>query len=232
MRLLLISNSTNYGGGFLDHCADEIKNFLGPIKSILFVPYALNDLDGYAAKTRERYVKMGIEVRSIHEFKNPTEGVKSASAIHIGGGNTFRLLKRMYDERIITAIREKVKNGMPYIGASAGTNVATVSIKTTNDMPIAYPPTFDALGLVPFNINPHYIDPDPNSTHQGETREQRINEFHEMNDTVVVGLREGAWLRIEGASVMLGGINGAKIFKKNEVPSEFEPGANLDFLLK
>ncbi|MBL7961371.1 dipeptidase PepE [bacterium] len=232
MRLLLISNSTNYGGGFLDHCAGEIGNFLGPIKSVLFVPYALNDLDGYAAKTRERYAKMGIDVRSIHEFKDPVEGVKTASAIHIGGGNTFRLLNRLYDEKVITAIREKVKNGMPYIGASAGTNVATVSIKTTNDMPIAYPPTFDALGLVPFNINPHYIDPDPNSTHQGETREQRINEFHEMNDTVVVGLREGAWLRIEGTSVTLGGINGARIFRKNEVPTEYKPGANMDFLLK
>lgn len=232
MRLLLISNSTNHGGGFLDHCADEIKDFLGSVKSILFVPYALHDLNGYAARTRERYAKMGIEVRSIHEFQDPAEGVRTASAIHIGGGNTFRLLKRLYDEKVISAIREKVKNGMPYIGASAGINVATVSIKTTNDMPIAYPPTFDAFGLVPFNINPHYIDPDPNSTHQGETREQRINEFHEMNDTVVVGLREGAWLRIEGASVMLGGINGAKIFKKNELPSEFKPGANLDFLLK
>ena len=232
MRLLLISNSTNYGGGFLDHCADEIKGFLGNAKSIVFVPYALNDLDGYAAKTRERYAKMGIEVKSVHEFNDPVEGIKNASAIHIGGGNTFRLLKRLYDENLIPVIREKVKKGMPYIGASAGTNVATVSIKTTNDMPIVYPPSFDALNLVPFNINPHYIDADPNSTHQGETREQRINEFHEMNDKIVVGLREGAWLRIEGESVMLGGINGARIFRKNETPSEYKPGAKMDFLLK
>lgn len=232
MRLLLISNSTNYGGGFLDHCADEIKGFLGNAKSIVFVPYALNDLDGYAAKTRERYAKMGIEVKSVHEFNDPVEGIKNASAIHIGGGNTFRLLKRLYDENLIPVIREKVKKGMPYIGASAGTNVATVSIKTTNDMPIVYPPSFDALNLVPFNINPHYIDADPNSTHQGETREQRINEFHEMNDKTVVGLREGAWLRIEGESVMLGGINGARIFRKNETPSEYKPGAKMDFLLK
>lgn len=231
MRLLLISNSTNHGGGFLDHCAGEIKGFLGSVRSILFVPYALHDLDGYAAKTRERYAKMGIEVRSIHEFKDAAEGVRTASAIHIGGGNTFRLLKRLYDEKVISLIRESVQNGMPYIGASAGTNVATVSIKTTNDMPIVYPPSFEALGLVPFNINPHYIDADPNSTHQGETREQRINEFHEMNDTIVVGLREGAWLRIEGASVMLGGINGARIFMKNNIPSEHKPGAKLDFLL-
>ena len=232
MRLLLISNSTNYGGGFLDHCADEIKGFLGNAKSIVFVPYALNDLDGYAAKTRERYAKMGIEVKSVHEFNDPVEGIKNASAIHIGGGNTFRLLKRLYDENLIPVIREKVKTGMPYIGASAGTNVATVSIKTTNDMPIVCPPSFDALNLVPFNINPHYIDADPNSTHQGETREQRINEFHEMNDKIVVGLREGAWLRIEGESVMLGGINGARIFRKNEAPSEYKPGAKMDFLLK
>jgi dipeptidase E len=231
MRLLLISNSTNHGEGFLDHCAGEIKNFLGSINKVLFVPYALHDLDGYTAKTRERYAEMGIDVKSVHEFKDPIEGVKAASAIHIGGGNTFRLLTRLYDEKLISAIREKVQNGMPYIGASAGTNVATVSIKTTNDMPIVYPPSFDALGLVPFNINPHYIDADPNSTHQGETREQRINEFYEMNNTIVVGLREGAWLRFEGTSVVLGGINGARIFKKNKVPAEYKTGAGLDFLL-
>lgn len=232
MRLLLISNSTNYGGGFLDHCAGEIKDFLGEIRSIVFVPYALNDLDGYTAKTRERYAKMGIDVKSVHEFRDPVEGIKNASAIHIGGGNTFRLLKRLYDENLVPVIREKVKKGMPYIGASAGTNVATVSIKTTNDMPIVFPPSFDALNLVPFNINPHYIDADPNSTHQGETREQRINEFHEMNDKIVLGLREGAWLRIEGESAMLGGINGARLFKKNEVPTEYQPGSKMDFLLK
>ena len=232
MRLLLISNSTNHGEGFLDHCAGEIKDFLGDTKSIVFVPYALNDLDGYTVKTRERYMKMGMDVKSVHEFKDPIEGINSASAIHIGGGNTFRLLKRLYDEKLIDIIRQKVKKGMPYIGASAGTNVATVSIKTTNDMPIVYPPTFDALGLVPFNINPHYIDPDPNSTHQGETREQRINEFHEMNNTIVVGLREGAWLRVEGDSVVLGGINGARIFKRDGTLSEYNTGAKLDFLLK
>lgn len=232
MRLLLISNSTNYGGGYLDHCAGEIKDFLGSIHSLVFVPYALNDLDGYAGKTKERYTQMGITVRSIHEFKDPVEGVRSAAAIHIGGGNTFRLLKRLYDEKLIDAIRERVKGGMPYIGASAGTNVATTSIKTTNDMPIVYPPSFDALNLVPFNINPHYIDPDPNSTHQGETREQRINEFHEMNDKIVVGLREGGILRVEGNSVTLKGINGARIFKKGETPSEYKPGAKLDFLLE
>jgi dipeptidase E len=174
---------------------------------------------------------MGITVKSIHEFKDPVEGVRSAAAIHIGGGNTFRLLKRLYDENLVPVIREKVKKGMPYMGASAGTNVATVSIKTTNDMPIVYPPSFDALNLVPFNINPHYIDPDPNSTHQGETREQRINEFHEMNDKIVVGLREGGILRVEGNSISLKGINGARIFKKGEVPSEYKPGDKLDFLL-
>ncbi len=231
MRLLLISNSTNYGGGYLDHCADEIKDFLASINSLIFIPYALKDLDGYAGKTKERYAKMGMAVKSIHEFGDPVEGVCSASAIHIGGGNTFRLLKRLYDEKLIDPIREKVKAGMPYIGASAGTNVATVSIKTTNDMPIVYPPSFDALNLVPFNINPHYIDADPNSTHQGETREQRINEFHEMNDKIVVGLREGGILRVEGSSVALKGINGARIFRKGQVPTEHKPGDKLDFLL-
>ncbi|MBX7152256.1 dipeptidase PepE [bacterium] len=230
MRLLLISNSTQHGGGYLDHCAGEIKDFLGTVKNLLFVPYALNDLNGYAGKTRDRYTQMGIQVESIHEFNSAKQAVKNAEAIHIGGGNTFRLLKRLYDEDVIEAIREKVKNGMPYIGASAGTNVATISIKTTNDMPIVYPPSFDALNLVPFNINPHYLDPDPNSTHKGETREQRIMEFHEMNDQVVVGLREGGMLRIENKAVMLKG-NSARIFRKTQAPEEYQAGSSLDFLL-
>ncbi|NUM80602.1 dipeptidase PepE [bacterium] len=231
MRVLLISNSTQHGSGYLDHCAAEIKDFLGAIKNLLFVPYALNDLNGYTAKTRSRYAQMGIEVESVHEFNSVKQAVKNAEAIHIGGGNTFRLLKRLYDEGLIDSIREKVKNGVPYIGASAGTNVATVSIKTTNDMPIVYPPSFDALNLVPFNINPHYLDPDPNSKHQGETREQRIMEFHEMNDQVVVGLREGGILRIEGKTVTLKG-NSARIFRKGQTPEEFKAGSLLDFLLR
>jgi dipeptidase E len=231
MRLLLISNSTQYGSGYLDHCAAEIKDFLGVTAKILFVPYALRDWDSYAAKTRERYAKMNIDAAPLHAFGDPKQAVQEAQAIHIGGGNTFRLLKTLYDEDLLEVIRARVRQGMPYVGASAGTNVATVSIQTTNDMPIVYPPSFDALNLVPFNINPHYVDADPNSAHQGETREQRINEFHEMNDTAVVGLREGAMLRIENGHVTLRGINGAKLFVKDAMPRAYETGALLDFLL-
>ncbi len=232
MRLLLISNSTNYGSGYLDHCADEIKDFLGPIDALLFVPFALQDYDGYANKTRDRYAALGIRVASIHEFPDPVCAVKTAKAVHVGGGNTFRLLKKLFELNLVEAIREGVRAGMPYIGASAGTNVATVSIRTTNDMPIVYPPTFDALAFVPFNINPHYLDPDPASTHQGETREQRIREFLEENDKIVVGLREGSWLRIENGQVALKGLKGARVFRRGREPEEYAPGSSLDFLLR
>jgi dipeptidase E len=231
MRLLLISNSTNYGGNYLDHCADEIKDFLGTIKSLTFIPYALHDWNGYVEKTRTRYAQMGIAVKGIQEYPDPKTAIQQSEAIHIGGGNTYRLLKTLYELELVPLIRERVKQGMPYIGASAGTNVATLSIKTTNDMPITYPPSFDALQLVPFNINPHYIDPDPNSMHMGETREQRIKEFHEMNDSVVVGLREGTYLRVENNTMILKGLKGARLFRKETEPEEFPPMTKLDFLL-
>ncbi|KAM6463287.1 alpha-aspartyl dipeptidase-like isoform 3-T3 [Liasis olivaceus] len=184
-RLLLISNSTLYGGGYLDHCQEHIKNFLGAqVRKILFVPYALHDQIAYAKMAREKLESLGYGLDSIHESSDPREAVRNAEAIFIGGGNTFRLLKALYDNDLIWPIRKRVlEDGIPYIGSSAGTNVATISINTTNDMPIVYPPSLTALGLVPFNINPHYLDPDVNSTHMGETREKRIMQFHEEPDT-------------------------------------------------
>ncbi|RMF62505.1 MAG: dipeptidase PepE [Calditrichaeota bacterium] len=231
MRLLLISNSTQHGSGYLDHCADEIRDFLGAARNVVFVPFALYDWDAYTTAARTRLQKLGFQVTGIHENEAVHENLRAADALFIGGGNTFRLLKRLYEHDLLEAIRERVRKGMPYMGASAGTNVACTSIKTTNDMPIVYPPSFDALALVPFNINPHYLDPDPHSTHQGETREQRIKEFHEENDNAVVGLREGALLRVEGQTMTLKGLSGARLFIKGAEPSEYAPGSDLSFLL-
>jgi dipeptidase E len=229
-RVLLISNSTLYGSGYLDHAVSEIRDFLGNISSALFIPYALYDRDAYARTARERFEQMGYGLQSIHTTANAQQAVNDAEAIFIGGGNTFRLLKALYDTEVLQPIRQRVADGMPYIGSSAGSNVAGPTIKTTNDMPIVQPPSFDALGLVPFQINPHFLDSDPNSTHMGETREMRILQFLEENDTPVAGLREGAMVRAEQGSHVLKGTSGARFFRKGLEPVEMKPGETLDHL--
>jgi dipeptidase E len=231
-RVLLISNSTLYGGGYLDHAASEIGDFLGNLKTVLFVPYALHDRDGYASRARERFRTMGYDLDSIHTISDPVKAVNDAEAIFIGGGNTFRLLKALYDTDVLQLIASRVTAGMPYIGSSAGSNVAGPTIRTTNDMPIVEPPSFAALGLVPFQLNPHFLDADPNSTHMGETREERILQFLEENDTPVAGLREGAMLVAENDSYLLKGSSGARIFRKGQEPVEARPGEKLDHLFK
>jgi dipeptidase E len=229
-RVLLISNSTLYGSGYLDHAESEIRDFLGNISAVLFIPYALYDRDAYARTARERFEQMGYGLQSIHTAANAPQAVNDAEAIFIGGGNTFRLLKALYDTEILQPIRQRVADGMPYLGSSAGSNVAGPTIKTTNDMPIVQPPSFDALGLVPFQINPHFLDSDPNSTHMGETREERILQFLEENDTPVAGLREGAMVRAEQGSHVLKGSSGARVFRKGLEPVEMKPGEKLDNL--
>jgi dipeptidase E len=232
VRLLLISNSTQHGGDYLEHCAPAIQEFLGTaVRRVLFVPFAVGDQTGYAGATRERFERMGYGLDSAHDAPDPVAAVRAAEAIFVGGGNTFRLLDALYAKDLIGPIRERVAAGLPYLGASAGSNAACLTLKTTNDMPIVQPPSFDALGLVPFNLNPHYLDPDPASTHQGETREKRIAEFHEVNTAPVVGLREGAMLRVEGSTMRLLGINGVRLFRRGQPPEEFRTGAELDFLL-
>jgi len=232
MQLLLVSNSTLYGSGYLDHAETEIRDFLGAdVKRILFIPYALHDRVTYAATAQQRFAKIGYELSSIHSATNPKQVVKHADAVFIGGGNTFRLLKALYDFDLLEPIQRRVAEGMPYIGSSAGSNVAGPTIRTTNDMPIVQPPLFATLGLVHFQINPHYLDPDPNSKHMGETREERILQFLEENDTPVVGLREGAMLRIENGTTILRGSSGARIFRKGLEPVETSPGANLNAFL-
>ncbi len=231
-KLLLVSTSTTYGTAYLEHCAAEMRDILGDRKRLLFVPFALFDRDAYAEKAEETFAGIGFAVDSLHRAPDVHKAIAGAEAIFVGGGNTFRLLNELYALDVLDPIRERVASGMPYMGSSAGSNIAGATIKTTNDMPIIEPPSFDALALVPFQLNPHYLDPDPGSTHMGETRETRIREFLEENDNVVVGIREGAMLRIDDDAVSLRGERGARIFRRGRDPEEFEPGSDLGFLLR
>lgn len=235
MRLLLISNSTNQGEPYLDYPKNNIKEFLGntPVKA-LFIPYAAITFsyDEYEAKVGSRFHEIGHELISIHHFEDPVSAVKDAAAIVVGGGNTWQLLKLIRDHSLTEAIRKKVLEGTPYIGWSAGSNVACPTIRTTNDMPIVEPDSFKALNLIPFQINPHYTDSNP-AGHAGETREERIIEFIEVNPgTYVVGLREGTMLLIEDRRVKLIGRRNARIFRKSEAPRESGENDDFTFLLK
>jgi dipeptidase E len=230
-RLLLLSNSTLFGGGYLDHAEEEIRNFLGGVRRLLFIPFAQRDRDAYAALARQRLAAMGYELDSAHEASDPRQAVNAAVAVFVGGGNTFRLLKGLYDFELLPPIRRRVAEGIPYLGSSAGSIVACPTLKTTKDMPIVQPPSFDALGLVGFQISPHYLDPDPGSTHMGETQEERINQYLEENHAPVVGLREGTMLRVEQGSIVLKGITAARIYRREQAPVEVEPGSNLAELL-
>lgn len=231
MRLFLLSNSTNFGERYLDHAMADIREFLGPVRRLAFVPFALVDQAAYTAKARERFAAEGIEVIALSAQKGRTDALRAAEAVFVGGGNTFRLLRTLQAAGHLDALRDRVTAGMPYLGASAGTNIAAPTIRTTNDMPIVQPASFDALGLVPFQINPHYVDATDGSRHMGETREERLREYLEENEAPVVGLREGAWLRREGASLRLEGRNGARLFRRGAEPGELAPGTLLDALL-
>ncbi|MGA8806739.1 MAG: dipeptidase PepE [Thermoanaerobaculia bacterium] len=217
MRLLLISSSNVHGHGYLDHPAPAMRAFLGDARRVAFVPFAAHDHDAYTAKVRERLSRMELDVISIDDLDH-------ADAIFVGGGNTFRLLKTLYDRDLLNAIRDRVRAGLPYLGSSAGTVIAAPTMQTTNDMPIVEPPSFAALGLIDFQINPHYLDPDPHSTHRGETREERIREYLEENEGPVVGLREGSIIRVEDNVITLLGEKTARLFRRGPEPIEIEPG--------
>lgn len=230
-RLLLISNSTMHGGGYLEHCMAEIRDFLGARRKVVFVPHALANHDEYAAKAGAAFSSMGHDLVSVHEAPDPVAAVAEADAVFVGGGNTFRLLTALYRTGLLTAIQKRAQAGMPYIGSSAGTNVATLSLRTTNDMPIVMPPSFTALKLVPFQINPHYLDPDPASRHMGETREERLRQYLEEHATPVLGLREGCLLRVEGERMELRGTTCARLFRRDQPAEEFSPPCDMSFLL-
>ncbi len=234
MKLLLISNSTNAGEAYLDYPKSNIKDFLGakPVNA-LFIPFAgvTFSYDKYEQKVKERFEEIGHNLKSIHHFENATEAVEKAEAIVVGGGNTWHLVRTLRDLNLFGAIAKKVKEGMPYIGWSAGSNIACPTLKTTNDMPIIDPLGFDTLNLVPFQINPHYLDANPDG-HAGETREQRIEEFLEVNPTTyVLGLREGTMLKIENQKMELIGKKSLRIFKKGTEAKELNASDDLSYLL-
>jgi len=234
MRLLLLSNSKNVGQTYLEHAADTIQDFFAGIRTALFVPYAgvrvtWND---FTATVRAKFAEFGVEIEGIHIASDPVAAVRAAEAIVVGGGNTFHLLKALHERGLVEAIAERVRAGVPFAGWSAGSNVACPTIRTTNDMPIVEPPTLDAMRLVPFQINPHYLDAHP-AGHGGETREERILEFIEANPGVtVVGLREGSILRLEGDLLTLLGAKTARIFLKGVAPREIAPGEAIGEVMR
>lgn len=234
MRLLLISNSTNAGEEYLKYPIGNIRDFLGGIKEVLFVPYAAVTFsyDDYVKKVQNRFDEIGVKVRGTHEFPDPATAVTKAQCIIVGGGNTFALTKRMQEEGLVQVIRERVRAGVPYIGWSAGSNVTCPTICTTNDMPIVEPSSFNVIGAIPFQINPHYLDHNP-AGHAGETREQRIEEYIAANpDMYVAGLREGCMFRVEGEKLELIGPRPLRVFKCGEQPKEYNAGDDIGFLMK
>lgn len=232
-NIILASTSTVHGSGYLDYILDPLKTFFKPIDELLFIPYARPSgitHDEYTNTAKNAFKTIGIELKGIHEFENPKQAIKNAKAIFTGGGNTFLLVKQLYHYDVIDTLKNEILNGTLYFGTSAGSNIGGLTMKTTNDMPIVYPPSFKTLGLVPFNINPHYLDPDPNSKHMGETRQTRIAEFHKFNTEPVVGIREGSWLHITDQKILLKGQLSARIFEYNKAPYEIEPETDLIYL--
>ena len=224
---IIASTSKIYGGEYLEYLLPELEVLFKNCDTILFIPYARPSgisYDNYTAKVSLAFAKINKKVVGLHEFENSKEAILNAQAIFTGGGNTFLLVKQLHDLRLMNVLSEAIKLGKPYLGTSAGSNITGVSMQTTNDMPIIYPSSFETLGIIPFNLNPHYLDPDLQSNHMGETRETRINEFHIYNEIPVIGLREGSWLEVLGNKVTLKGNLSARFFEKNRKPVELESG--------
>ncbi|SDX31278.1 dipeptidase E [Lutibacter oricola] len=233
-KLLIASTSTVHGKKYLEYILPELSLFFKGVKEILFIPYARPSgltHKAYTEVAKTAFEKINIEVRGIHEFENAIDAVNNAKGIFTGGGNTFLLVKELYDHKLISALKNVVENGTPYFGTSAGSNITGLTMQNTNDMPIIYPPSFNTLGFINFNINPHYLDPDLNSTHMGETRETRINEYHTINSTPVLGLREGSWLAVNGSKVTLKGDLNARLFQQGKAAVELPSETDLSFLM-
>jgi dipeptidase E len=231
-RLLLVSTSTVHGSGYLEHCAARARRLFAGRQRLGFVPYALHDRDGYARRAAQVFAGWGFDLVSLHAAASPTEVLAAVEGLFIGGGNTFRLVRDLQQGELMDPIRERVAAGMPYMGTSAGSNVAAPTLCTTNDMPIVEPPSFECLALVPFQINPHYVDPDPESKHMGETRDQRLAEYLEESSRAVVALREGAMLDVEGDRMTLFGAPGGRLFRRGQTVAELAAGEDLSSLLR
>jgi len=230
MNIILASTSTLFGGQYLEYLKDEIIKLYEGIDEIIFIPFARPggiSHDEYTEKAKSFFNSINIKVKGLHEFADKIEAVNQAKGFFTGGGNTFLLVKTLHEEGLMYLLKENVESGKPYLGCSAGSNIGGQNMKTTNDMPIVYPPSFDCMGLVPFNINPHYLDPNPDLKHNGETRETRIKEFLTQNDLKVVGLREGNWIRRKGDRITVEGSELTRIFEKNKEPYEIKAGCAL-----
>jgi dipeptidase E len=230
-ELLLLSSSRVHGSGYLEYARSALQEFLAGCHRLHFAPFAIADYESYTNTVGQAFAELGVEVIGLQRGDALAE-IQSADGLFVGGGNSFRLLKRLRDLELLQPIRDRVRSGaLRYVGASAGSNMACPSLRTTNDMPIVQPGSFEALGLVPFQINPHYVAPDSGSTHMGETRDDRLREFLEENDVPVVGLREGAWLRLSGSRMLLGGEPGARVFRRGQQPTDLEGGSDVSWLL-
>ncbi|WP_025125446.1 dipeptidase PepE [Myroides odoratimimus] len=232
-NLIIASTSTIYNGTYLEYLLPTLKEHFKNISTLLFIPYARPGgitHDQYTEKVRTAFATINIDVKGIHEYTNPVEAVQQAEGIFTGGGNTFLLVQQLYKNNVLNAVIDVVNNGTPYLGCSAGSNICGLTMETTNDMPIVYPPSFKTFGFVPFNLNPHYLDPIEGSTHMGETRETRINEFHAFNTQPVVGLREGSWLEVKGDRITLKGELNARIFEQNKEAYEVKTNTDLSHL--
>ncbi len=226
-QLLLASTSTVYGKPYLGYLLPELAAFFKGVEEVVFIPYARPSglsYDAYTEVAKKAFNNIHIAIKGIHEFDSPQEAIMQAKGIFTGGGNSFVLLNELYQLDLLGVLKQRISQGIPYFGTSAGSNIAGPTIMTTNDMPIVYPPAFQSLGLIPFNINPHYIDPDPDSTHMGETRETRIKEYLVFNEIPVIGLREGSWLSVKGTQITLKGKLHARWFQTAEKPLELVSG--------
>ncbi|MAP54284.1 dipeptidase PepE [Altibacter sp.] len=231
-NLIVASTSTVYGGGYLDYLSETLSELYKNTKEVIFIPYARPGgmtHDAYTEKASEAFKKIGKELRGLHTFTNPQQALREATGVFTGGGNTFVLVTALHQLQLMQPLREVIFNGIPYLGTSAGSNICGVTMQTTNDMPIVYPPSFKTLGVLPFNINPHFLDPDPSSNHMGETRETRIKEFHTQNTIPVIGLREGSWLEVNGDTITLRGTLNARIYKQGKDPYELDTNSIVSF---